>query len=91
VNAQKRSLRRGKVLVDWVQDPTRSTVAPYSLRAAPWPLVSTPLSWDEVENAVYGGRPERLFITSDSVLERVDRLGDVFAPVLELEQTLPAV
>jgi bifunctional non-homologous end joining protein LigD len=77
--------RRGKVLVDWVQnDPTRSTVSVYSLRAARWPTVSTPLAWDEVE------RREPLVFAPAAVLGRVAQLGDLFAPVLELEQRLPA-
>jgi bifunctional non-homologous end joining protein LigD len=74
---QKRAARRGKVLVDWLQnDPTRSTVAPYSLRAAPWPLASTPLSWDEVERAK---EPRELVFTAEDVLARLDRYGDLFA------------
>jgi bifunctional non-homologous end joining protein LigD len=70
-------------LIDWLQnDATRSTVATYSLRAAPYPTVSTPLAWEEVEaGAGY-------FLAGD-VLARLDRLGDLFAPVLELEQRLP--
>ncbi|MDQ4082162.1 MAG: non-homologous end-joining DNA ligase, partial [Actinomycetota bacterium] len=56
---QKRALRTGKILVDWLQnDPMRSTVAPYSLRATPWPSVSTPVAWDEVEAARAARRPE---------------------------------
>jgi bifunctional non-homologous end joining protein LigD len=77
--------RWGKVLVDWVQnDVSRSTVSVYSLRAARWPLVSTPLAWDEVE------RREAVAFGPDAALERVERLGDLFAPILELEQRLPA-
>jgi bifunctional non-homologous end joining protein LigD len=76
--------RRGKVLVDWVQnDATRSTVSVYSLRAAPVPTVSTPLRWDEVD------RREPLAFGPAEVLERVERLGELFTPVLELEQCLP--
>jgi bifunctional non-homologous end joining protein LigD len=69
-----RDARRGKVLVDWLQnDATRTTVAPYSLRATPWPLVSTPLTWDEVER---GGD---LRFGPEDVLRRVDEHGDLFA------------
>jgi hypothetical protein len=50
-------VRQGRVLVDWRQnDPMRSIVAPYSLRARPRPVISAPLSWEEVEEAT--GRPE---------------------------------
>ena len=85
-----RALRPGKVLVDWLQNvSSRSTVAPYSLRATPWPLVSTPLRWDEIERAVADGRPDRLLFGPQEVLDRLARLGDLFAPVLELRQRLP--
>jgi bifunctional non-homologous end joining protein LigD len=85
VTAQlRKTARNGKVLVDWVQnDPARSTVAVYSLRAARRPGVSTPLAWDEVER-----RPPLGFAPAEA-LERVERIGDLFAPVLELEQRLP--
>jgi bifunctional non-homologous end joining protein LigD len=79
-----KSDRRGKVLVDWLQnDPMRSTVSVYSLRAASSPTVSTPITWDEVE------RREPLVVGPEDVLARVEVLGDLFAPVLELEQRLP--
>jgi bifunctional non-homologous end joining protein LigD len=91
VDRQQRRLRAGKVLVDWLQnDPTRSTVAPYSLRAEGWPTVSAPVTWEEVERAAGEGRDELLVFEPEAVLERVDRMGDLFRPVLELGQRLPA-
>ena len=82
---QLRSGRAGKVLVDWLQnDPMRSMVAPYSLRATRRPQVSTPVTWDEVE------ADDELVFGPDESLERLDQLGDVFRPVLELRQALPA-
>jgi bifunctional non-homologous end joining protein LigD len=90
VHQQKRSLRAGKVLIDWLQnDPTRSTVAPYSLRAAPWPLVSTPIRWDEIAHVAAAREADSLFFAVSAALERLERLGDIFQPALELEQTLP--
>jgi bifunctional non-homologous end joining protein LigD len=86
----KKSSRAGKVLVDWIQnDATRSTVTPYSLRATAWPTVSTPLTWDEVERAAAERRPELLTFEPADVLSRVERFGDLFRPVLEIEQALP--
>ena len=68
VTVQKREARRGKVLVDWLQnDATRSTVAAYSLRALPWPTVSTPVTWDEVEAA---REPHDLFFTAGEAVRR---------------------
>jgi len=91
VDRQQRGLRAGKVLVDWLQnDPTRSTVAPYSLRAEGWPTVSAPVTWEEVQRAAGEGRDELLVFEPEAALDRVDRLGDLFRPVLELRQRLPA-
>ncbi|HET7026664.1 MAG TPA: non-homologous end-joining DNA ligase [Candidatus Limnocylindrales bacterium] len=79
-----RSRRAGLVYLDWIQnDASRSTVAAYSLRATPWPLVSTPVTWEELEDAVASSRPESLVFTPRDVLARVDRLGDLFAPLAE--------
>jgi bifunctional non-homologous end joining protein LigD len=84
----KKALRTGKVFVDWSQnDRHKTTVNVYSLRAMERPTVSTPLSWDEVEEMAASG--VGLSFTSDEVLERVRSYGDLFAPVQTLEQELP--
>ena len=81
-----KSRRAGKVFIDWLQnDPTRQTVAPYSLRGLPWPTVATPVTWDEV------ARAETLVFLGDDVLDRIERIGDLFADVLTLRQELPAL
>jgi bifunctional non-homologous end joining protein LigD len=86
----KRDLRRGKVFVDWSQnDRAKTTVAVYSLRARERPTVSTPLTWDEVADAADDGEPESLRFETSQVLDRIERQGDLFAPVLELRQELP--
>jgi bifunctional non-homologous end joining protein LigD len=80
VSTTDRAARTGRVLIDWMQNARmRSTVAPYSLRAAPWPTASTPVLWDEVEHAAGERRPELLTFVARDVLGRVERLGDVFA------------
>jgi len=88
-----RKARAGRVYVDWVQnDRSRQMVAPYSLRVTPYPSVSTPVSWDEVEDASSGKRPDgrpALRWRPDEVLERVGRLGDLFAPALSGGGVLP--
>ena len=89
VDRMRRSERQGKVFVDWSQnDQHKSTVAPYSLRATAWPLVSTPLTWDEVE-AGAAGRHNLLFDAA-AVLRRLGAGGDLFRPVIDLDQQLPA-
>jgi bifunctional non-homologous end joining protein LigD len=88
VSQQKKELRKNRVLIDWSQnDEHKTTVSVYSLRARERPTVSTPLSWDEVE----AGDPDALVFEADDVLARVEERGDLFAPVLELEQRLPAL
>ena len=90
VSDMKKTLRTGKVLVDWSQnDEHKTTVNVYSLRARERPTVSTPLPWEEVEGVLESGDPEALAFTSDAVLARVAEHGDLFGPVIELEQELP--
>ncbi len=82
-----RSLRRGKVFIDWSQNSRhKTTIAPYSLRARPRPTVSTPLAWDEVADGADGAD---LAFEAEAVLERVEALGDLFEPALILRQELP--
>ena len=78
VSRMTKALRPGKVFVDWSQNnPAKTTVAPYSLRAKDAPTVSTPVTCDEVSP----GRP--LSFTSAQVLERVEEHGDLFAGTLD--------
>ena len=91
VSDMKKSIRKGRVLIDWSQnDDGKTTVAPYSLRARELPTVSTPITWDEVSKALKKGKPEMLRFQTKDVLKRVDKLGDLHAPVLELKQRLPS-
>ncbi len=80
--------RTGKVFIDWSQNnAAKTTVAPYSLRGTPRPQVSTPLTWDEV--AAVRSPGDLVFGPAD-VLERLERYGDLLAPMRHLRQTLPA-
>jgi bifunctional non-homologous end joining protein LigD len=90
VSDMKKELRKGKVLVDWSQnDDHKTTIAVYSLRAREHPTVSTPVKWEEVEHLLKQKDPGVLVFEADQVLKRVDKMGDLFAPVLELKQKLP--
>jgi bifunctional non-homologous end joining protein LigD len=83
VSRMDKRLRRGKVFVDWSQNNRhKTTVAPYSLRAAEEPCVSTPVTWEEVE-----GEDDLRFLPEE-VLDRVDDHGDILAPLLETRQKL---
>lgn len=85
-SSMKKSLRPGKVFIDWSQNSRhKTTVAAYSLRARELPTASTPVSWDEVDDDGL-----ELVFDSTGIVERVAAYGDLFASVLELEQTLPA-
>jgi bifunctional non-homologous end joining protein LigD len=87
VARQTKAARNGKVLVDWSQnDPIKTTINVYSLRAMERPTVSTPITWDEVREA---RTVEDLTFTSAQALKRVEEHGDLFAPVLSLVQRLP--
>lgn len=81
------SNRVGKVLIDWSQNSRhKTTIAVYSLRARPTPTVSTPVTWDEVEDGALGAM---LSFEAPEVLGRVAEFGDLFAPTASLEQVLP--
>jgi bifunctional non-homologous end joining protein LigD len=90
VSVMTKSLRRGKVFVDWSQnDRTKTTVCAYSLRAKGKPMVSAPVTWKEVETAARRGNASSLIFDASDVLARVKRSADLFAPVLKLKQKLP--
>jgi len=87
-----RSRRAGKVLVDWSQnDAHKTTIGVYSLRATERPSVSAPVAWEEVAACLEGGDPEALRFCPAEVLQRVERRGDLFAPVLATRQELPSL
>lgn len=89
VSRMKKSLRGGKVLIDWSQNSRhKTTVAVYSLRAKDEPFVSAPVEWHELERAVDRSDPGSLYFSPRQVAQRVARKGDLFAPVLEIEQKL---
>jgi bifunctional non-homologous end joining protein LigD len=90
VSKMLKSLRKGKVLVDWSQnDEHKTTICVYSLRAKEEPTVSTPVAWDEVANCLKKKKAGLLKFRSDQVLGRVVKMGDIFASVEELKQKLP--
>lgn len=90
VSEMKKALRGNKVFVDWSQnDDYKTTVCVYSLRAKDQPTVSTPVTWNEVAHCLKKQDPELLVFNSDHALERVEKYGDLFEPVLKLKQRLP--
>lgn len=73
-----KSLRAGKVFVDWSQNNgAKTTIAPYSLRGREHPTVAAPRTWDEISD------PKLRHLRLDEVLERVQEIGDLLAPLDE--------
>ena len=92
VSDMKKAIRTNKVLVDWSQnDEHKTTISVYSLRAREHPTVSTPVTWDEVEQTLKKKDSSRLVFEANDVLARVEKLDDLFAPVQTLKQKLPQV
>jgi bifunctional non-homologous end joining protein LigD len=78
--------REGRARLDFTQNAVnRTLVAPYSTRAAPGAPVSAPVTWDELDDPDL--RPDRWTIAT--LPERLATVGDLFAPLLDIEQDLP--
>jgi bifunctional non-homologous end joining protein LigD len=89
VDRMTRALRPGKVLVDWSQnDPGKSTVAPWSVRAGAVPTVAAPVTWEEVEQAAATADAAPLVTALDGARRRLDAQGDLFAEMLRCRQRL---
>ncbi|OEV02627.1 non-homologous end-joining DNA ligase [Streptomyces oceani] len=80
LHRMNRALRAGKVFVDHSQNSwSKTTAAPYTLRARGAPTVSAPVSWDELAAA---GTEDELTFQAADMAERVRRHGDLLAPLL---------
>ena len=74
-----KSLRAGKVFLDWSQNSAaKTTIAPYSMRGREQPTVAAPRTWDEIED------PDLRHLRFDEVIERVERDGDLLAGLDEV-------
>ena len=83
-----KALRPGKVFIDWSQNASaKTTLAPYSLRGAEEPRVSTPIDWDEVASAT---TPEELRFLPHEVLARIEEYGDVLEGMYDDPKPLPS-
>ncbi|MGO1052286.1 non-homologous end-joining DNA ligase [Crossiella sp. CA198] len=87
VHRMTKAERTGRVLIDWSQNnPAKTTVAPYSLRAQPEPTVSQPVTWAEVEDCT---TPGQLRFTPADTLDRVQDDGDLWTPLLDPRRACP--
>jgi len=85
-----KAMRKGKVFVDWSQnDEHKTTICVYSVRAKERPTVSTPVTWEEVAEAVKKKKAQKLVFRCNQTLARVEKMGDLFATVETLKQKLP--
>lgn len=83
VARMRKRLRPGRVLIDWSQNnPAKTTVAPYSLRARQHPTVSCPVTWDEIGDVASGADPGLLRFEPEDALGRLATKGDLFASLL---------
>ncbi|MFJ8644676.1 non-homologous end-joining DNA ligase [Streptomyces sp. NPDC093546] len=81
VHRMTKALRPGKVFVDHSQNAAaKTTAAPYTLRARREPVVSTPVTWEEVEAC---GHPSQLAFRIEDLPPRLQRYGDLLAPLLD--------
>ncbi|HEX8678661.1 MAG TPA: non-homologous end-joining DNA ligase, partial [Chthoniobacterales bacterium] len=92
VSEMAKSIRGGKVFIDWSQNSDfKTTVCAYSMRAkSAEPFISMPIAWDELARAVKRKDEKRLMFRPSEALKRISKVGDLFAPVLTLKQQLPA-
>ncbi|MFF1508947.1 non-homologous end-joining DNA ligase [Streptomyces sp. NPDC058326] len=83
VHRMAKALRPGKVFVDHSQNAAAKTTAtPYTLRARARPAVSAPVTWEEVEEcAGTAAGPEALVLLMDDITPRLERYGDLLAPL----------
>ena len=84
--------RQGRVFINWEQnDPKKTMICVYSLRAREKPTVSFPLAWQELEAVSRAGRPGKLQIIYSEAVSRVEKNGDLFWEVLVKKQKLPII
>ncbi|QEU91836.1 non-homologous end-joining DNA ligase [Streptomyces kanamyceticus] len=87
VHRMTRSLRPGKVFVDFSQNAAAKTTAtPYTLRARPEPTVSTPVTWAEIEQC---DERDQLVFRADDIAPRLRRYGDLLGPLINLNRARP--
>ncbi|GAA3151955.1 non-homologous end-joining DNA ligase [Streptomyces rectiviolaceus] len=90
VHRMTRSLRPRKVFVDFSQNAAAKTTAtPYTLRARQEPTVSTPVTWEEVEGVKERGDPADLVFLAADIAPRLQRHGDLLAPLTDPDQARP--
>lgn len=90
VSDMAKERRKKKVFIDWSQNSDfKTTIGVYSLRAkADIPYVSAPVTWKELDALLKKGGPDALRFVPEAMLKRAENLGDLFAPLLTMKQSL---
>ncbi|GAA0478438.1 non-homologous end-joining DNA ligase [Streptomyces olivaceiscleroticus] len=87
VHRMTKSLRPGKVFLDFSQNSAaKTTAAPYTVRARAEPTVSTPVTWDEIADCT---DPADLHFVIGDIAERRERHGDLLGPLINLNRAKP--
>ena len=82
--------RRKRVFINWSQnDPSKTMICVYSLRARERPIVSFPLQWKDLDRLAARGEPEKLLVLHSEAVKRAEKQGDLFREVLTKKQRLP--
>ena len=91
VSEMAKELRKNKVFIDWSQNSDfKTTVGVYSMRAkGAEPFISVPVTWEELDHALTEQDSAGLHFQPGAALERFEKVGDLFEPVLTIRQSLP--
>ncbi len=85
-----KELRKRKVFINWSQnDPSKTMVCVYSLRAREMPIVSCPLPWKDLERLAATGDAKKLQIIYSEAVNRAEKEGDLFHDMVVMKQKLP--
>ena len=85
-------MRVKKIFINWAQnDATKTMAVAYSMRAGKTPSVSMPLSWKHLKKLAVQNDPEKFLFTPAQAVAAAEKTGDIFRPMLEKKQRLPAL
>jgi len=90
ISEMAKSARTKKVFIDWSQNSDfKTTASVFSMRAKrEYPFISAPVKWGELEEALEHKDASSLDFGPAAAIERCEKLGDLFAPVLTMKQKL---
>jgi bifunctional non-homologous end joining protein LigD len=85
-----KELRKKKVFINWSQnDPSKTMICVYSLRAREKPIISFPFTWTQLENLSKRGIPEKFLVLQSEAVSKLEKAGDLFQEIITKKQRLP--